>query len=86
MRRCLTVLVAMVASIAAGLTLPAGSAAADPPAPPGTPTANAFDGIPTVGPIFRGAVSGRHSCTGSVLSSPGHDVPFSCRLRGSHRV
>jgi V8-like Glu-specific endopeptidase len=74
MRRYLTVPVGLLAAAFAGLTLMASPAAADPPAPAGTPTANSFDGIPTVGPIFRGTLTGRHSCTGSVLSSPGHDL------------
>jgi hypothetical protein len=74
MRRYLTVLVGLLAAAFAGLTLMAGPVAADPPAPPGTPTANSFNGIRTVGPIFRGGLTGPHSCTGSVLSSPGHDL------------
>lgn len=51
----------------------AGTASADPPAPPGTPTAHAFDGTPTVGPLFRNGLDHRHGCTASVIASPGHD-------------
>ena len=52
----------------------AAPASADPPAPPGTPTAHAFDGTPTVGPIFRGALRDGHECTASVVASPSHDL------------
>jgi V8-like Glu-specific endopeptidase len=48
--------------------------AADPPAPSGTPTASSFSGIPTVGPIFRNGLSGRHGCTASVIQSTHHDL------------
>ncbi len=64
--------------LAAALTmaglLSAGPAAADPPAPPGTPTATSFAGTATVGPVFRDGLSQRHSCTASVLDSPHHDL------------
>jgi V8-like Glu-specific endopeptidase len=62
-----------LALVAAGL-LSAGPAAADPPAPPGTPTATPFGGISTVGPLFRGGLGQRHSCTASVVASPAHDL------------
>lgn len=52
----------------------AGAAVADPPAPPGTPTATSFDGIPTVGPLFRDGLGNDHGCTASVLVSPGRDL------------
>jgi hypothetical protein len=52
----------------------ATSAAADPPAPPGTPTATSFAGTPTVGPLFRNGLENRHGCTASVLASPRHDL------------
>jgi V8-like Glu-specific endopeptidase len=52
----------------------AGPAVADPPAPPGTPTAATFDGTRTVGPIFRDGLDQDHGCTASVLASPGHDL------------
>jgi hypothetical protein len=52
----------------------AGTASADPPAPPGTPTATSFAGIPTVGPVFRNGLADNHGCTASVLASPGHDL------------
>jgi V8-like Glu-specific endopeptidase len=59
--------------VAAGV-LSAGPAMADPPAPPGTPTATAFAGISTVGPLFRSGLDHNHSCTASVIASPGHDL------------
>jgi V8-like Glu-specific endopeptidase len=74
MRRYLIVQVGLLAAAFAGLTLIAGSVAADGPTTLGKPAANSFNGIPTVGPIFRGALTGGHSCTGSVLSSVGHDL------------
>jgi hypothetical protein len=52
----------------------AGSAAADPPAPPGTPTATSFAGTPTVGPLFRNGLTSRHGCTASVVASPGRNL------------
>jgi hypothetical protein len=52
----------------------AGSAVADPPAPPGTPTATSFAGTPTVGPLFRDGLGHPHGCTASVLASPRHDL------------
>lgn len=67
-----TVLLAVALTVA-GL-LSARPAVADPPAPPGTPTATAFDGIPTVGPLFRNGLGRRHSCTASVVASPRHDL------------
>jgi V8-like Glu-specific endopeptidase len=52
----------------------AGTAWADPVAPPGTPTATSFAGTPTVGPVFRQGLTGNHGCTASVLASPDHDL------------
>lgn len=63
----------MAALASLGL-LSAGPAAADPGAPPGTPTATAFDGTPTVGPLFRNGLTSRHGCTASVIASPHHDL------------
>lgn len=65
-----------VAATAAALSvgvLSAGPAAADPPAPPGTPTATSFAGTPTVGALFRDGVDSDHGCSASVIASPGHD-------------
>src|SRR4051794_39345905 len=50
------------------------SAAADPPAPPGTPTASSFAGTPTVGPLFEDGFSTPHGCPASVIASPRHDL------------
>ncbi len=62
------------ALVAAGVTVAQPAAADDPPAPPGTPTATAFDGTPTVGPLFRDGLGQDHGCTASVLASPRHDL------------
>jgi hypothetical protein len=62
---------ALVVTAVLGL---AGPAAADPAPPAGTPTATAFDGIPTVGPLFRNGLGANHGCTASVVASPGHDL------------
>jgi hypothetical protein len=43
-------------------------------APPGTPTATTFAGTPTVGPLFPNGLTHRHSCTASVVASPGHNL------------
>lgn len=66
MRRLVTI-AAAVATMC--LAVPA---LADPP--PHTPTATPFDGIPTVGPIFRGPLALGHDCTASVVASPAHDL------------
>ncbi|MBY8882004.1 trypsin-like serine peptidase [Actinacidiphila acidipaludis] len=52
----------------------AAPALADPPPPPGAPTATPFDGISTVGPLFRNGLDHNHGCTASVVASPGHDL------------
>jgi V8-like Glu-specific endopeptidase len=64
-------------SLLAGVALAvaaASPAAADPPAPPGTPTAVSFAGTPTVGPLFRHGVTSAHGCTASVVASPSRDL------------
>ena len=51
----------------------AGSGAAladDPGAPPGTPTATNFAGVPSVGAIFDDGLANPHSCSASVVRSP----------------
>lgn len=49
----------------------AGPASADdPPAPPGTPTASNFAGVPSVGAIFDAGLDNPHSCSASVVRSP----------------
>jgi V8-like Glu-specific endopeptidase len=68
---CITATVAVTGTL---FTVGAGAASADPPAPPGTPTATSFAGVSTVGPIFRQGVTGRHGCTGSVVASPTRDL------------
>jgi V8-like Glu-specific endopeptidase len=49
-------------------------AQADPPPPPGTPTATTSTGTPTVGALFPTGVSGKHTCTASVIASPTHNL------------
>ncbi|WP_329454058.1 trypsin-like serine peptidase [Streptomyces sp. NBC_01497] len=61
------------ALVAMGI-MSATPALADPPAPPGTPTATAFDGTSTVGPLFRDGLDQHHECTASVVASPHHDL------------
>ena len=61
--------VAAVAALACGLLITAAPALADPPAPPGTPTAVSIAGEATVGPIFRHGLAAGHGCTGSVIRS-----------------
>ncbi|HZE49346.1 MAG TPA: trypsin-like peptidase domain-containing protein [Jatrophihabitantaceae bacterium] len=70
MRRVLLVLTAVLVLLGLGST----AAIADPPAPPGTPTASTFDGTPTVGPLFFAGLSAPHGCTASVLASPTRDL------------
>lgn len=65
-RRVLAVALAGVV----GVALVPGAARADPTAPPGTPTATSFNGVPTVGPLFRSGLHAVHGCTASVLASP----------------
>jgi V8-like Glu-specific endopeptidase len=66
--------VAAVAALACGLLITAAPALADPPAPPGTPTAVSIAGEATVGPIFRHGLAAGHGCTGSVVASPTRDL------------
>jgi hypothetical protein len=42
--------------------------------PPGTPTASAFRGVPTVGALFYTTGSGAHFCTASVVDSAHQDL------------
>lgn len=66
--------VSLAAAAVVAVVTGAPAYAADPPAPPGTPTATATRGTPTVGPLFSGPVSGRHGCTASVIGSPGQNL------------
>lgn len=56
------------------LTAVPAAAGDDPGAPPGTPTATAFDGMPTVGPLFGSGLDHDHSCTASVVAAPRRDL------------
>ena len=64
-RRVLLALLALFVLVA----VPSASATSLPP-PPGTPTAEHFNGRSTVGAIFPLGVSAPHTCTASVLDSP----------------
>lgn len=46
----------------------------EPRQPAGTPTAHTYAGTPTVGAIFVDGLRQGHTCTGSVVDSPGGDV------------
>ena len=50
------------------------AALADPPAPPGTPTAVSFNGVPAAGALFFNGIDSAHSCSASVVQSPGHNL------------
>lgn len=56
--------------LAARLSTPAP----EPSQPPGTPTAHAYDGTPTVGAIFVSGLNQDHTCTASVIDSPNGDL------------
>lgn len=56
------------------LVVGAGAAAADPAAPPGTPTSVTFAGVPSVGALFDAGLTNPHTCSASVVRSPGHDL------------
>jgi len=68
------VLTVLASALAVLGIMAAAPALADPPAPPGTPTATPFDGISTVGPLFRHGLDQNHGCTASVVASPGRDL------------
>ena len=70
-RFAIVVAAAVLTAVALGS---AQAASADPPAPPGTPTAVAFNGTPTVGPLFRNGLDHSHGCTASVVASPRHNL------------
>ncbi|HEX3812603.1 MAG TPA: trypsin-like peptidase domain-containing protein [Mycobacteriales bacterium] len=70
-----TVLLATIATVTTvALGFGISPALADPAPPPGTPTAVHFAGIPSVGAIFDDGLSEDHSCSASVVRSPGHDL------------
>ena len=70
-RRSSTTYLFLCLLVLIGVAIPT---AADASAPPGTPTARAFDGIPTVGPLFPAGLSTPHACTASVLDSATADL------------
>lgn len=73
MRRSYAVLVAVLLAAAVGLVVPQ-QAVADAGPPPGTPTAQYFRGVPTVGAIFRGSLAEGHDCSASVVASRTRDL------------
>lgn len=57
-------------------------------APPGTPTANLFNGVPTVGALFF-TNDGTHFCSASVISSRARDLVLTaahCVVDSGHRA
>lgn len=68
MRRLITCVVSVLVLAVFDASAAQGSA------PPGTPTAAAFSGNPTVGPLFAHGTTSRHTCTASVVASPGHNL------------
>lgn len=73
MRRSVSLLTLLLV-LALALAVASGPAQADPPAPPGTPTAVTFGGVPSVGAIFDHGLTNAHSCSASVVRSPGRDL------------
>lgn len=68
MLRRLLVLTAAVVTLTGVAAAPA--CADDPGAPPGTPTATAFAGVPSVGAVFDDGLANPHSCSASVVLTP----------------
>ncbi len=73
-RRLISSAVVVAVAITLALSLGVGPASADPAAPPGTPTAASFNGVPSVGAIFDDGLSNPHSCSASVVRSPGRNL------------
>jgi len=73
-RRLVGPVVVVAVALTITLSLGAGSAAADPPPPAGTPSAVQFNGVPSVGAIFEHGLHNPHTCSASVVQSPGHDL------------
>jgi len=73
-RRVVGPVVVVAVALTVALSVGAGSAAADPPAPAGTATAVHFNGVPSVGAIFEHGLHNPHTCSASVIQSPGHDL------------
>lgn len=67
-------LAVLLVSACVSFALVSAPAMADPPAPPGTPTAVTFSGVPSVGAIFDNGLAKAHGCSASVVRSPGHDL------------
>ena len=64
----------LIGAVVLSMGIAASPASADPAAPPGTPTAAAFDGVPFVGAVFDDGQSNPHSCSASVVHSPVHNL------------
>lgn len=70
LRRTLAILAVLLtaAALPTAATATAGTPSAE------LPTAQQVPGIATVGPLFHNGLNQPHSCTASVLLSPGHDL------------
>jgi V8-like Glu-specific endopeptidase len=66
--------VSFAAAVASAGALSAGTPVAGIPAPLVTPTAAAFAGVSTAGPLFPNGIGQSHGCTASVVASPRHDL------------
>src|ERR1700712_4975124 len=73
-RRLLSPVIVVAAAVVMTVSLGVGPASADPAAPPGTPTAVSFNGVPAVGVIFDDGLTNPHSCSASVVQSPGRNL------------
>jgi hypothetical protein len=66
--------VALLGTVAAVVLLTGPPALGDAGPPPGTPTATTFEGLPTVGALFPLGTAAGHTCTASVVDSPGGNL------------
>ncbi|HEX2902321.1 MAG TPA: trypsin-like peptidase domain-containing protein [Jatrophihabitans sp.] len=64
----------LVTSVSVAVTLTLTTAASASNAPPNTPSAVAAPATALVGPLFSAGLARQHTCTASVLDSPGHDL------------
>ncbi|WP_375499721.1 trypsin-like serine peptidase [uncultured Jatrophihabitans sp.] len=70
LRRLLVLTVALLAAVGIAGVAAAPAFADDPGAPPGTPTATNFGGVPSVGAVFDDGLANPHSCSASVVLTP----------------
>ena len=71
-RRLVVLVTAVLALLGAGTAVAFADAVSvnDAGAPPGTPTATTFGGVPSVGAVFDDGVTHPHSCSASVVLTP----------------